>query len=140
MGEDFITEIKAAASTATGIPVRNITVNKLKLAPPEVVEETTADRIRELVSDYGFFALMLFLIIGMLIFGMPRRKNREQEAVAIPVAGGPKFVVPEHEEPIPEIELEERSEIKKQIDKFVKQKPDSVAQLLRNWLSDDWDS
>lgn len=139
MGDDFIEEIKAAASTATGIPVRNITVNKLKLAPPEVVEEDPADRIRELVRDYGFFALMLLLIVGMIIFGMPRRK-KEQEPVAIPVAGGPKFVVPEHDEPIPEIELEERSEIKKQIEKFVKQKPDSVAQLLRNWLSDDWDS
>ncbi len=140
MGDDFIAEIKAAASTATGIPVRNITVNKLKMAPPEVVEESSADRIRELVRDYGFFALMLLLIAGMLIFGMPRRKGKEQEPVAVPVAGGPKFVVPDHEEPIPEIELEERSEIKKQIEKFVKQKPDSVAQLLRNWLSDDWDS
>ncbi len=140
MGEDFITEIKAAASTATGIPVKNISVNKLKLAPPEVVEESAADRLRELVSDYGFFALMLLLIAGMLIFGIPRRKDRGQETVAVPVAGGPKFAVPDHDEPIPEIELEERSEIKKQIDKFVKQKPDSVAQLLRNWLSDDWDS
>ena len=47
-------------------------------------------------------------------------------------------MIPE-EEPMPEIEMEERSEIKKQIDKFVRQKPDAVAQLLRNWLSDDWD-
>lgn len=140
MGEDFIAEIKAAASTATGIPVKNITVNKLKLAPPEIVEENTSDMIRELVRDYGFFALMLILIAGMLIFGIPRRKVKDQEAVAVSAAGGPKFVVPEHEEPLPEIELEERSEIKKQIEKFVKQKPDSVAQLLRNWLSDDWDS
>jgi flagellar M-ring protein FliF len=139
MDDDFITEIKTAASIATGIPVRNISVNKMKLAPPEVVEENTADRIRELVRDYGFFALMLLLIAGMLIFGLPRRKGKEQDAVAVPVAGGPKFVVPDHDDPIPEIELEERSEIKKQIDKFVKQKPDSVAQLLRNWLSDDWD-
>jgi flagellar M-ring protein FliF len=54
------------------------------------------------------------------------------------MATGPRFVIPE-EEPVPEIELEERSEIKKQIDKFVRQKPDAVAQLLRNWLSDDWD-
>jgi flagellar M-ring protein FliF len=138
MGEDFIAGIKAAASSATGIPVKNITVNKMKLASPEVVEETTADRIKELVRDYGFFALMLLLVVGMIIYGMPRRR-KEPEAVAVPAAGGPKFAVPEQEEPIPEIELEERSEIKKQIEKFVKQKPDSVAQLLRNWLSDDWD-
>jgi flagellar M-ring protein FliF len=139
LGDDFITEIKTAASTATGIPVRNISVNKLKLLPKEDVEEMAADIIRELVRDYGFFAIMVLLIVGMLIVGIPRKKNRGDEAIPVPLAGGPKFAVPDYDEQIPEIELEERSEIKKQIDKFVKQKPDSVAQLLRNWLSDEWD-
>ena len=138
MDEEFINAIKTAASTATGIPVKNISVNKLKLAPQEVTEETTYDRLKELISDYGFFALMFLLIIGMIIASIPRKKQEEQEALLVQAAGGPKFVVPEHEDEIPEIELEERSEIKKQIEKFVKQKPDSVAQLLRNWLSDDW--
>jgi flagellar basal-body M-ring protein/flagellar hook-basal body protein (fliF) len=141
----FITGLKQAASTATGIPVANISVNKLKLAQPDVVKTTINDTIKQLISDYGFFALMLFLIIGMLIMAIPRRKREEQpemaEALAAATAGpgGPKFVVPDPTEPIPEIDLEERSEIKKQIDKFVKQKPDAVAQLLRNWLSDEWD-
>ena len=40
---------------------------------------------------------------------------------------------------LPEIEIEEKSEVKKQIDKFVKKKPEAVAQLLRNWLADEWD-
>jgi len=40
---------------------------------------------------------------------------------------------------LPPINFEEHSEIKKQIENFVKQKPESVAQLLRNWLSEDWD-
>lgn len=139
LGEDFINEIKSAASTATGVPVNNISVYKLKLAQPEVVQKTLSDTIKELITDYGFFALMLLLIIGLLIAGMPRRKEQSQDALQAAIAGGPKFVVPEHDDPLPDIELEERSEIKKQIDKFVKQKPDSVAQLLRNWLSDEWD-
>ncbi len=139
MDDSFIDSIKTAAGTATGIPVRNISVNKLKLAPQEVVEISTTDRLRELVNDYGFFALMLLLIAGLLIVGIPRKKQTAQEPAMAQIAGGPKFVVPDQDEDIPEIELEERSEIKKQIDKFVKQKPDSVAQLLRNWLSDDWD-
>lgn len=138
MGEDFVNEIKMAASTATGVPLKNITVSKMKLAQPEVVEKTAGEIIKELVSDYGFFALMLILIVGLLIKSIPRKKLREE--VLQPVfAGGPKFAVPEQEEPLPDIMLEERSEIKKQIDKFVKQKPDSVAQLLRNWLSDEWE-
>ncbi|NJD02838.1 MAG: flagellar M-ring protein FliF [Ruminiclostridium sp.] len=144
LDEAFINGIIQTASTATGIPSSNIAVNKLKMAPDEIVVKTLNDSIRQLVSDYGFFALMLLLIVGMLIMAIPRRKKEIQTDMGQAIAaaagpGGPKFVIPESIEPIPEIELEERSEIKKQIDKFVKQKPDSVAQLLRNWLSDEWD-
>jgi flagellar M-ring protein FliF len=39
---------------------------------------------------------------------------------------------------IKDINIEEQSELKKQIDKFVQQNPDAVAQLLRNWIADDW--
>ena len=144
LDETFINGIIQAASTATGIPSSNIAVNKLKMAPDAIVEKTLNDTIRQLVSDYGFFALLLLLIVGMLIMAVPRRKQGVQPEMGQAMAaaagpGGPKFVVPEPGDPIPEIELEERSEIKKQIDKFVRQKPDSVAQLLRNWLSDEWD-
>lgn len=138
----FISDVKLAASNATGIPVKNISVSKLKMAQPEVVQTTLNDRIRQFVTDYGFFILMLMLIIGLLIAGIPRKKKLQDQDMLQPMlasAGGPKFIVPEAEDPLPEIELEERSEIKKQIDKFVKQKPDAVAQLLRNWLSDEWD-
>jgi flagellar M-ring protein FliF len=139
LGDEFLEEIKLAASFATGIPVANISVNKLKLAQSEDIEITTAERINQLIVDYGLFAIMFLLIIVMLIVGLPRKRNAEQEALKPATADGPKFTVPNREEPIHDIDLEERSEIKKQIDKFVQQKPDSVAQLLRNWLSDEWD-
>jgi flagellar M-ring protein FliF len=138
LSDEFINDVRLALSTATGIPVRNISISRFRLAPMETVEETTADMIRKLVNDYGFFALMLLLIIGLLVVGIPRKKERAEAPFVPQMATGPRFVIPE-EEPVPEIELEERSEIKKQIDKFVRQKPDAVAQLLRNWLSDDWD-
>lgn len=138
----FITGIQQIASNATGIPVNNITVNELKFAPEVAVQTPISDVIKQMVSDYGVFALMLFLIIGFLIMARPAKRKKESEAVgqlAAAGASGPKFVVPDTGEPVPEIDLEEKSEIKKQIEKFVKQKPDSVAQLLRNWLSDEWD-
>jgi flagellar M-ring protein FliF len=133
---DFVNQIKLIANTATGIPIKNITVNKLKFAPDVVVKIPASDIIKQLISDYGFFALMLLLIIGMLIVAMPRKRQSAQVAIA---AAGPRFLMPDQGEPIPEIDMGERSEIKKQIDKFVKQNPDSVAQLLRNWISDEWD-
>lgn len=37
------------------------------------------------------------------------------------------------------IEFDDKSEIRKMIEKFVDENPEAVANLLRNWLSDDWD-
>ena len=143
LSSEFIEQVKTAASKMTGIPAANIFVDKFKMAPPETVKKQTADIIKELVKDYGFFTLMLVLIIGMMLSIIPRKKPEEESVVAemqTATAAGPRFVVPEEPaEPLPEISLEERSEIKKQIEKFVKQKPEAVAQLLRNWLSDEWD-
>lgn len=139
LDENFINDVKSAASAATGIPVKNVVVNKLKLAQPKIIEETLGDRINELLQRYGFFALMLILVIALAIAIIPKKDKEPEVVMQVATANGPKFVVPEPEPPLPDIELEEKSEIKKQIDNFVKQKPDSVAQLLRNWLSDEWD-
>lgn len=38
-----------------------------------------------------------------------------------------------------EIEYDDKSETRIQIEKFVDEKPDAVAQLLRNWLNEDWE-
>lgn len=141
----YITQLKNDVSKATGILPANISVNKYKLAPIETITESFTDKLSKFINSYGFFILMLLLIIGLIVAAVPRKKKSEamqEELIAgqLAAASGPKFIVPETMgEPVPEIEIEERSEVKKQIEKFVKQKPDAVAQLLRNWLSDDWE-
>ena len=37
-----------------------------------------------------------------------------------------------------EIEFSDKSETRKMIEKFVDENPEATAQLLRNWLSDEW--
>lgn len=143
LSTEFIDQMKKAASDATGIPVANITVNKYKLAPESPVTTNFMDSINTFVKDYGIFAVILLLIIALIIAAVPRRSKsyiREPEPAFAEVAAA-QFMpsVQYAQEEIPEIDVEEKSEVKKQIDKFVKQKPDAVAQLLRNWLSDDWD-
>lgn len=90
------------------------------------------------------FALLALLVIGIIIALLPRRKKvvMQQPAFAEVAATGMSSPIYKKEEPemeVPEIQIDETSEVKKQIDKFVKQNPDAVAQLLRNWLADDWD-
>lgn len=138
---ELTAQIQQSVSNATGIPVNRVSVNKFKVAPPVEQPKQLADTIKEIFNTYGLFALILVLMIGLIVTVIPRKKKELVPELAVQAAGdisGPNFIVPEGEM-IPEIDIEERSEVKKQIEKFVKQKPDAVAQLLRNWLSDEWD-
>ena len=44
----------------------------------------------------------------------------------------------ENQPTVDEIDLQEKSETRKAIEKFVAENPEAVALLLRNWLNDDW--
>lgn len=44
----------------------------------------------------------------------------------------------EKQAPLEEIDLQDKSEARKAIEKFVQENPEAVAMLLRNWLNDDW--
>jgi flagellar M-ring protein FliF len=146
----LITDIKNTVSMATGgIPVARISVTSFKIAPVTVIQPTITDQVTQMVNDFGLPIILTLLALALMIMAVPRKKkvlapieemvvNADGTVTAGP--SGPRFVVPEAEEPVPEIDLEEKSEIKKQIEKFVTQKPDAVAQLLRNWLQeDDWE-
>ena len=41
-------------------------------------------------------------------------------------------------ESLDDIELQEKSEARKMIEKFVDDNPEAAASLLRNWLQEDW--
>jgi len=41
--------------------------------------------------------------------------------------------------PLDDIDFNEKSEARKLIEKFVDENPEAVAQLLRNWLNEDWE-
>ena len=140
----MITEIKTLASAAIGVPAENIAVTKLKIQAPAQVVPTTAETIRSLISEYGLPALLFLMVIVLIIVAIPRKSKSQQLQ---PVLAGvedlshvTKYNLTDmKQEPVPEIDTEERSEVKKQLEKFVKQKPDAVAQLLRNWLTDDYE-
>jgi len=134
---EYLNEVRKLASDATGIPAQNITVSIQKLMPEPMPVETLSDTFRELFDQYGLYVLMLILLVIMVVTALPRKKSdmEELELAAAEVAAGAGAI----EETIPDISVEEQSELKKQIDKFVQQNPDAVAQLLRNWIAEDWE-
>lgn len=144
LNDEMITQVKNLTSRATGIPVENIAVSKLKIQPPVVEKPSTADTLKSLISSYGLLALLALMVIAFVIIALPKKSKQKLEpAFAIDddtALTSSKFAYSDmRPDPVPEIDTEERSEVKKQIDKFVKQKPDAVAQLLRNWLTDDYE-
>ena len=42
------------------------------------------------------------------------------------------------EHQVEDIDLETKSEIRLMVEKFVDENPDASAQLLRNWLNEEW--
>jgi flagellar M-ring protein FliF len=82
-------------------------------------------------------ALLAILVLGGTMFVLLRRRaaaepEYEFESTAAYVAAA------QSEEPqLQEIEFEDKNELKKKLEKFVGQKPEQVAQLLKTWLSED---
>ena len=139
--QEYLNVVRQSAAAATGIPVENITISIQKLVAETVPETTLMDTVSMLFEQFGFYALMLILLVVMVITAMPKKKAvpSGMEAAALEAAGTAGAVHGEPQEELPDINLQEQSELKKQIEKFVQQNPDAVAQLLRNWIAEDWD-
>lgn len=130
---DTITKMIA---NATGIAGNNITIASFKL-PPVKTEKSKTDWTK-LLSQILPISVLGILII-LLAIGIMKKSSGGSRQFAYNMSGSNINLVAggDTTENLQEIELEETSEVKKQIDKFVKRKPDAVAQLLRNWLADD---
>ncbi|ANX00555.1 flagellar M-ring protein FliF [Thermoclostridium stercorarium subsp. leptospartum DSM 9219] len=140
---DFIEQIKQDAGYAMGIPTSNISVSIQKLAP-EVVADIESNGFNNFVEKYGLYVLMAILLGIMALLMIPKgRKAAEQEVpLALDeaaLAGAELAVEDTGKQRLPEIDFEEKDELKRQIQRYVEAKPEAVAQLLRNWLAEDWD-
>jgi len=133
--------IRDIISKGTGLNASNISVYGYEV-PVFVDAEVRAMDARQIVMFAILGLLLLLLAIGV-IRGMPREEITEIE---------PELSVEELLETtrmekakeaekavLQEIELDKDSEAKKMIEKFVNERPEAVAQLLRNWLNDNWE-
>jgi len=84
--------------------------------------------------------VLALLIIGLLIFTVLKGTapvevtEVEPELSVETILAGTK-----ENQSLEDVEFSEKSETRKMIEKFVDENPEAVAQLLRNWLNDDWD-
>jgi len=86
--------------------------------------------------------VLIVLILGLLAFVILRsmmreKKPREEKAEELSVESLLQSA-PEPENELENIALESKSETRKMIEKFVDENPEAAANLLRNWLNEDW--
>ncbi len=127
------------ANIQAGTGIQNVSVIGYEV-PTFIDEQVTPLDVRQLIMF-----IVLALLILLLAIGLIRNTQKEEITEVEPELSVEDLLLStqlEEEKEIQrlkEIEYNAENETKKQIDKFVKEKPDAVAQLLRNWLSEDWE-
>ena len=96
------------------------------------------------LTEIILFSLVL-LFVGLMAFALIRRTAPEVVEEIEPELSVEDLLVSSQLEEARESEIDRLAEItyadstiKEQIDKFAAEKPENVAQLLRNWINEDW--
>lgn len=123
-----------AVSSATGIPVKNISI--MSFEEPFFVDHEGMAISRTDIIQIILIVLILGLLLFVILRSMRQGKVEEPEA-EISIDDILQSTIPQAE--LDEIGVEEKSEARKIVEKFVEDNPELAANLLRNWLNEDWD-
>lgn len=122
----------AAVSNATGIPTGSISL----VAYSENIffdaegSRITATDILQILLIIVILALLAFVVLRSMR-GEKHEEEEEELAVENLLQSTP-------ETQLEDISVENESEEKRLINKFVEENPEAAANLLRNWLNEDW--
>lgn len=127
-------ELVSLISMATGIPEDNIvliTYDHYNYTPME-----------EVARDWTFYfqILLAVILIAFLLFVVFRGMAPVEVTELEPELSVEQLLATTKEnQSLEDVEFSEQSETRKMIEKFFEENPEAVAQLLRNWLNEDWD-
>jgi flagellar M-ring protein FliF len=126
-------EIVTMVSKATGIAEANIQI--MSYEQPVFVPKV--QQVRSW-SDY-LQIILAVLIVALLVFVVFKGIGPVEVTELEPELSVEQLLATTKEnQSIEDIEFNEVSEVRRMIEKFVDEKPEAVAQLLRNWLNEDW--
>jgi flagellar M-ring protein FliF len=125
-------EFYNAVATATGMPKESITIMDYQINE-FMDKESTGMAAGDILS-----IILIVLILGLLgfvVFRSMATKEAPQEAEELSVED---LLQSAPEIDVSDIEVETKSETRKMIEKFVDENPEAAANLLRNWLNEEW--
>jgi len=133
--ENEYPQLRSLVANASGLNVNNVEI--LGYEVPVFIDKTITPR------PYHEYVLLgiLFVLIALLAYALIRKAEPIEVTEIEPELSVEAMLESSQvrSEELEPIEYNEESEIKKQIDKFVDEKPEAVASLLRNWLSEEWE-
>lgn len=126
-------DVISMVSKATGILEENIQI--IAYEQPLFVPRV------ELVRDWTDYlsiiiAVLIVAFLGFVVFKVLRPVEVTELEPELSVEQ--LLATTKESQSIEDIEFNETSEVRRMIEKFVDEKPEAVAQLLRNWLNEDW--
>ncbi len=153
---DILPEVRNQISTAVGIPVESITVSSMPFEQNTLMQQAMEEQAAALQKQQQSDLIQRIITVGAILGGIiivvalilsAIKKKREQDIEAERLrwmqeqeqreAGGINLVA---DEPISieDILAQEEGGTLGQLQALVKKNPDGIAQVLRNWLVDDF--
>lgn len=126
-------EFYKMAADATGISQDKITI--IAYESPVFYDKEGLNISGTDILSIVMIVLILALLGFVVLRSMGPRKKPEQEEEELSVE---KMLQSTPEPTVEDIDVEAKSETRKMIDKFVDENPEAAANLLRNWLNEDW--
>lgn len=132
---DVPEELYELVANATGFKQENISIIAYRV--PQFIDAGQ-------VSSKGFtdylpiiLAVVIFALFAFVVFKSTRPVEVLESEPELSVEA--LLASTKESQAVEDIDLNEKSETRKAIEKFVDENPEAVALLLRNWLEDDWD-
>lgn len=132
--KDVDEEMITLVANATGIPATNISIVAYDVPIFQANEGFAMS-----ASNIAQIALIVLILglLGVVVFSTLRKERVEEPQEEELSVESLLQTTQEHQE-VEDIDLETKSEIRLMVEKFVDENPDASAQLLRNWLNEDW--
>lgn len=129
-------DIVEVVARTTGFPQTNVKVVAYEI-PMFQYSEGPGIEVTDILQIV--LAFLIFAMLGFVVFRSLKVEEEEpveQELTIDDLIAS--TAQEEEEEELEDIGYTEKSEARILIEKFVDEKPEAVAQLLRNWLNEDW--
>ncbi|MBQ7147143.1 MAG: flagellar biosynthesis protein [Pseudobutyrivibrio sp.] len=128
-------DIVEVVARTTGFPQANVKVVAYEI-PMFQYSEGSGIQVTDILQIV--LAFLIFAMLGFVVFRSLKVEEEEPVEQELTIDDLIASTAQEEEEELEDIGYTEKSEARILIEKFVDEKPEAVAQLLRNWLNEDW--